>query len=41
MNQENNIEITSKPNKKIAYELKETPLLKRILNKILGPIRFF
>tara|TARA_Y100000589_G_scaffold307246_1_gene322742 strand:+ start:1209 stop:1322 length:114 start_codon:yes stop_codon:yes gene_type:complete len=28
-------------NKKPAYEIKEAPLLKRILNKILGPIRFF
>ncbi len=28
-------------NKKAAYQIKETPLLKKILNKILGPIRFF
>ena len=28
-------------NKKAAYEIKEAPLLKKILNKILGPIRFF
>ena len=28
-------------NKKPTYEIKETPLLKKILNKILGPIRFF
>ena len=28
-------------NKKAAYEIKETPLLKKIFNKILGPIRFF
>ncbi len=27
--------------KKPSYEVKETPLLKKILNKILGPIRFF
>ena len=27
--------------KKAAYEIKETPLLKKIFNKILGPIRFF
>ena len=31
---------TSK-NQKPAYEIKETPLLKKIFNKILGPIRFF
>ena len=41
MIQENKLEIKSLPNKKIAYETKETPLLKKILNKILGPIRFF
>ncbi len=28
-------------NKKPIYEVKETPLLKKIFNKILGPIRFF
>tara|TARA_Y100001978_G_C23423967_1_gene305096 strand:- start:218 stop:331 length:114 start_codon:yes stop_codon:yes gene_type:complete len=28
-------------NKKATYEVKETPLLKKIFNKILGPIRFF
>jgi len=28
-------------NKKAAYQMKEAPLLKKILNKILGPIRFF
>tara|TARA_Y100001970_G_C13830510_1_gene649457 strand:- start:43 stop:156 length:114 start_codon:yes stop_codon:yes gene_type:complete len=28
-------------NKKATYQIKETPLLKKILNKILGPIRFF
>ena len=28
-------------NKKAGYEIKETPLLKKIFNKILGPIRFF
>ena len=37
MSKENNLE----KNKKAAYEVKETPLLKKILNKILGPIRFF
>jgi len=26
---------------KAGYQVKEAPLLKRILNKILGPIRFF
>tara|TARA_Y100000589_G_C26637405_1_gene420623 strand:+ start:55 stop:168 length:114 start_codon:yes stop_codon:yes gene_type:complete len=31
----------SNKNKKPIYEIKETPLLKKILNKILGPIRFF
>ena len=30
-----------KKNQKAAYEIKETPLLKKIFNKILGPIRFF
>ena len=30
-----------KKNQKPAYEIKETPLLKKIFNKILGPIRFF
>jgi len=28
-------------NQKPVYEIKETPLLKKIFNKILGPIRFF
>ena len=28
-------------NQKPAYQVKETPLLKKIMNKILGPIRFF
>ena len=28
-------------NKKAVYQVKETPLLKKILNKVLGPIRFF
>ena len=28
-------------NKKPIYEVKETPLLKKLFNKILGPIRFF
>ena len=30
-----------KKNQKPGYEIKETPLLKKIFNKILGPIRFF
>ncbi len=30
-----------KKQQKPAYEIKETPLLKKIFNKILGPIRFF
>ena len=30
-----------KKNQKPTYEIKETPLLKKIFNKILGPIRFF
>tara|TARA_Y100001970_G_scaffold274122_1_gene373372 strand:+ start:2958 stop:3071 length:114 start_codon:yes stop_codon:yes gene_type:complete len=30
-----------KRNKKAIYEIKETPLLQKILNKVLGPIRFF
>ena len=30
-----------KKDKKASYDIKETPLLKKILNKILGPIRFF
>ena len=34
-------EKNSKENQKPAYEIKETPLLKKIFNKILGPIRFF
>ena len=34
-------EKSSKKNQKPAYEIKETPLLKKIFNKILGPIRFF
>ena len=37
MTNENNL----KENKKASYDIKETPLLKKILNKILGPIRFF
>ena len=37
MSSENNLE----KNKKPAYQIKEAPLLKKILNKILGPIRFF
>ena len=41
MVKENTLKIKSKSNKKLAYEIKETPLLKKILNKILGPIRFF
>ena len=28
-------------NKKATYEVKEAPIMKRLLNKILGPIRFF
>ena len=36
-----NLEKKSTTNKKPAYEIKETPLLKKLLNKILGPIRFF
>ena len=28
-------------NKDASYQIKEPPLLKKILNKILGPIRFF
>jgi len=28
-------------NKKASYEVKEKPFLKKLLNKILGPIRFF
>ena len=28
-------------NKKATYQVKETPIMKRLLNKILGPIRFF
>tara|TARA_Y100001933_G_scaffold152491_1_gene150910 strand:- start:277 stop:390 length:114 start_codon:yes stop_codon:yes gene_type:complete len=34
-------EKNQKKNQKPAYEIKETPLLKKIFNKILGPIRFF
>ena len=34
-------EQNQKKNQKPAYEIKETPLLKKIFNKILGPIRFF
>jgi len=30
-----------KKNQKPSYEMKEAPLLKKIFNKILGPIRFF
>tara|TARA_B100000212_G_scaffold90680_1_gene66556 strand:+ start:393 stop:506 length:114 start_codon:yes stop_codon:yes gene_type:complete len=30
-----------KKSQKASYEIKETPLLKKIFNKILGPIRFF
>ena len=41
MDHDNNLEKKSTENKKPAYEIKETPLLKKILNKILGPIRFF
>ena len=37
MTKENKLE----KNKKATYEIKETPLLKKIFNKILGPIRFF
>tara|TARA_B100000963_G_scaffold321352_1_gene304569 strand:- start:14864 stop:14977 length:114 start_codon:yes stop_codon:yes gene_type:complete len=37
MKNEKNLE----KNKKASYEVKETPLLKKIFNKILGPIRFF
>lgn len=37
MTSENNLEKIKKP----AYQVRETPLLKKILNKILGPIRFF
>ncbi len=31
----------SEKSKKASYQMKEAPLLKKILNKILGPIRFF
>ena len=34
-------EKSPKKDQKPAYEIKETPLLKKIFNKILGPIRFF
>ena len=37
MTNNNNLE----KNKKAAYQSKEPPFLKRLLNKILGPIRFF
>ena len=37
MSNQKNLEKNKKPN----YEIKETPILKKILNKILGPIRFF
>jgi len=37
MKNEKNLE----KDKKASYEIKETPLLKKIFNKILGPIRFF
>ena len=37
MKNEKNLE----KDKKVSYEIKETPLLKKIFNKILGPIRFF
>ena len=37
MKNEKNLE----KDKKAGYEIKETPLLKKIFNKILGPIRFF
>ena len=30
-----------KKNQKPGYEIKETPFLKKIFNKIFGPIRFF
>ena len=39
MIQEKNVRSNS--NRKQVYEIKETPFLKKILNKILGPIRFF
>ena len=34
-------EKSSKKDQKPAYEIKETPLLKKLFNKIFGPIRFF
>ena len=37
MSTEKNLKKQEKP----SYEIKETPLLKKIFNKILGPIRFF
>ena len=37
MSSDKNVKKSQKP----AYEIKETPLLKKIFNKILGPIRFF
>ena len=37
MTKDNNLE----KNKKATYQAKEPPFIKRLLNKILGPIRFF
>ena len=37
MTRENKLDKNQKP----AYQVKEAPLLKKIMNKILGPIRFF
>ena len=41
MVQKNNPENKSISNKEPIYEIKEPPILKKILNKILGPIQFF
>ena len=41
MVQKNNPDNKSISNKAPSYEIKETPFLKKILNKILGPIQFF
>ena len=41
MVQKNNPDNKSISNKTPGYAIKETPILKKILNKILGPIRFF
>ena len=37
MNKDKNL----KKNKNATYQVKESPIMKKLLNKILGPIRFF